>query len=111
MFVVVAAAVVSTEIVCLQVEMAVDVPCKALCFKQSDKKYEHKVLTKDEAKEFADKIRHDYYVHLWVFYRAGFSFLWRGSHEIVGAFVDFCGHLAASVYSCFLKHLLAWTIF
>ncbi|BFZ16301.1 hypothetical protein BsWGS_19341 [Bradybaena similaris] len=47
-----------------KVEMAVDVPCKALCFKESSKKYEHKVLTKDEAKEFADKIRHDYYVHL-----------------------------------------------
>lgn len=49
---------------CFQVNMAEDISCRALCLDPTDNKYKSKTLTKEEGKEFIDKIQHDYYVHL-----------------------------------------------
>ncbi|CAL1546188.1 unnamed protein product [Lymnaea stagnalis] len=46
-----------------EVKMATNVKCKALCQDQS-KKFIPVVLNKDQSKDMADKILHDYYVHL-----------------------------------------------
>ncbi|XP_041357103.1 transmembrane 9 superfamily member 4-like [Gigantopelta aegis] len=46
-----------------KVEMAIDVPCMTLC-NHPDKADQPLTISKEAGAAFADKIRHDYYVHL-----------------------------------------------
>ena len=46
----------------VQVRMATNLKCQLLC--QSDKQFHTAKLTQEQAGNFIDKIKHNYYVHL-----------------------------------------------